>query len=157
MIASDQRSLYIRPSSAFPKLSTSESGEIRRTLEEGPDVARIITLKSLLVSLINGERELVEGLVMTLIRFVLPLKDKTIKKLLLLLFENMNKTDSEGNLKQEFILVWYERKRDKKNNCINLCVLVIPGEMICNILMNMFVEQLYASCVIYVNLNYLNH
>lgn len=106
MIASDLRSLYIRPSPAHPKLSVADSTEIRRTLEEGPDSARITTLKSLLVSLINGEREFVEGLVMTLIRFVLPLKDKTIKKLLLLLFENMNKTDSEGNLKQEFILVW---------------------------------------------------
>lgn len=106
MIASDLRSLYIRPSTSIPKVSTSDLTEIRRTLEEGPDAARISTLKSLLVALINGERELVEGLVMTLIRFVLPLKDKNIKKLLLLLFENMNKTDSEGNLKQEFILVW---------------------------------------------------
>jgi len=106
MIASDLRSLYLRPSPSHPKLSTSDLSEVRRTLEEGPDPARIITLKSLLVSLLNGERELVEGLVMTLIRFVLPLKDKTVKKLLLLLFENMNKTDFEGNLKHEFILVW---------------------------------------------------
>ena len=106
MIATDQRSLYIRSSPAHPKFSTSDLPEIRRTLEEGPDAARISTLKSLIVSLVNGERELVEGLVMTLIRFVLPLKDKTVKKLLLLLFENMNKTDNEGNLKQEFILVW---------------------------------------------------
>ncbi len=106
MIASDLRSLYIRPSTSIPKLSAVDSTDIRRTLEEGPEAARISTLKSLLISLINGERELVEGLVMTLIRFVLPLKDKTVKKLLLLLFENMNKTDSEGNLKQEFILVW---------------------------------------------------
>lgn len=106
MIASDLRSLYLRPSPATPKLSTSDLSEVRRTLEEGPDPARIATLKSLLVSLVNGERELVEGLVMTLIRFVLPLKDKTVKKLLLLLFENMNKTDNEGNLKHEFILVW---------------------------------------------------
>lgn len=107
MIASDLRSLYIRPSSSFPKLTTSDTSELRKTLEEGPDSARINTLKSLIVSLVNGERELVEGLVMTLIRFVLPLKDKSVKKLLLVLFENMNKTDSEGNLKQEFILVWY--------------------------------------------------
>lgn len=106
MIATDQRSLYLRPSLSNPKLSTSDLSEIRRTLEEGPDSARIATLKSLVVSLVNGEREMVEGLVMTLIRFVLPLKDKIIKKLLLLLFENMNKTDQEGNLKQEFILVW---------------------------------------------------
>lgn len=106
MIAADLRSLYLRPSPSHPKLSTSDLSEIRRTLEEGPDVARIATLKSLIVSLVNGEHEMVEGLVMTLIRFVLPLKDKTVKKLLLLLFENMNKTDNEGNLKQEFILVW---------------------------------------------------
>lgn len=106
MIATDQRSLYLRSSPSHPKLSTSDLPEIRRTLEEGPDASRIATLKSLIVSLVSGEREMVEGLVMTLIRFVLPLKDKTVKKLLLLLFENMNKTDNEGNLKQEFILVW---------------------------------------------------
>ena len=106
MIASDQRSIYLRPSTSHPKLTSSDLSDIRRTLEDGPDTARITTLKSLIVSLVNGEQELVEGLVMTLIRFVLPLKDKTIKKLLLLLFENMNKTDNEGNLKQEFILVW---------------------------------------------------
>lgn len=106
MIASDLRSLYIRPSPSTPKFTSSDTSELRRTLEEGPDAARVTALKSLIVSLVNGERELVEGLVMTLIRFVLPLKDKTVKKLLLLLFENMNKTDSEGNLKQEFILVW---------------------------------------------------
>jgi coatomer subunit beta len=106
MIASDLRSLYIRPTPAIPKFNSSDATEVRRILEEGPDSARITTLKSLIVSLVNGEHELVEGLVMTLIRFVLPLKDKTLKKLLLLLFENMNKTDSEGNLKQEFILVW---------------------------------------------------
>lgn len=106
MIASDQRSIYLRPSTSHPKLTSSDLSDIRRILEDGPDTARITTLKSLIVSLVNGEQELVEGLVMTLIRFVLPLKDKTIKKLLLLLFENMNKTDNEGNLKQEFILVW---------------------------------------------------
>jgi coatomer subunit beta len=107
MIATDLRTLYIRPTSSLPKLTTSDSSELRRSLEEGPDSARLSALKSLIVAAVNGERELVEGLLMTLIRFVLPLKDKTIKKLLLLLFENMNKTDSEGNLKQEFILVWY--------------------------------------------------
>lgn len=106
MIASDLRSLYIRPTPTSPKLSASDATEIRRTLEEGPAPARLLVLNSLIVSLVNGERDLVEGLLMSLIRFVLPLKDKTVKKLLLLLFENMNKTDLEGNLKQEFILVW---------------------------------------------------
>ena len=106
MIASDQRSLYLRPTSTHPKLTSSDSADLRRTLETGPDSARIAALKSLIVSLVNGEREVVEGLLMTLIRFVLPLKDKALKKLLLVLFENMGKTDFEGNLKQEFILVW---------------------------------------------------
>lgn len=102
------RSLFIRPSSSFSKYSSSDLSEIRRNLENGPDSVRVTCLKSLIVSLLNGEKELVESLLMTLIRFVLPLKDKLIKKLLLYLFENMKKTDSEGNLRQEFILVWYQ-------------------------------------------------
>lgn len=106
MIASDLRSLYLRPTATCPKLNTTAASELRRTIEEGPASARLLALNSLIVSLVNGERDLVEGLLMSLIRFVLPLKDKTVKRVLLLLFENMNKTDSEGNLKQEFILVW---------------------------------------------------
>lgn len=106
MIASDLRSLYLRPTATCPKLNTTDASELRRTIEEGPAPARLLALNSLIVSLVNGERDLVEGLLMSLIRFVLPLKDKTVKRVLLLLFENMNKTDSEGNLKQEFILVW---------------------------------------------------
>jgi hypothetical protein len=107
MIASDQRTLYVRPSTAaFPRLTSADLSEVRKTLESGPDAARIATLQALIMAAVNGERELMNGLLMTLIRFVLPLKDKAIKKLLLLLFENIVKVDSDGNLKQEFILVW---------------------------------------------------
>lgn len=106
MIAADLRTLFVRPSSASPKFVSADLNEIRKTLETGSDSARISAMKSLIVSLVNGERELVESLLMTLIRFILPLRNKSIKKLLLYLFENIPKTDSEGNLKQEFILVW---------------------------------------------------
>lgn len=115
MIAPDVRSLYVRPSSASPAASTADLMDIRKTLENGPDAARITTLQSLVLALVNGERELVDGLLMTFIRFILPLKNKPIKKLLLYLFENMTKTDAEGNLKQEFILVWY-------GVCVRVCV-----------------------------------
>lgn len=106
MIASDLRTVYVRPSSASPKFVSADLNEVRKILENCSDSARISALESLIVSLVNGERELVESLLMTLIRFILPLRNKTLKKLLLYLFENIPKTDSEGNLKQEFILVW---------------------------------------------------
>lgn len=106
MIASDMRTVFVRPSAAIPKQTTADLNELRKILETGSDSARISAMKSVILSLVNGEKDLAEALLMTLIRFILPLRNKTLKKLLLYLFENIPKTDSEGNLKQEFILVW---------------------------------------------------
>ena len=50
---------------------------------------------------------------MHVIRFVMPSKNKTLKKLLLLFYEVTPKKNPDGKLKQEFILIWY---KDKKNN-----------------------------------------
>lgn len=51
----------------------------------------------------NGER--LPGLLMIIIRFVLPLHDHTIKKLLLIFWEIVPKTTADGKLLQEMILV----------------------------------------------------
>lgn len=53
--------------------------------------------------ILNGEK--LPGLLMTIIRFVLPLQDHTIKKLLLIFWEIVPKTTSDGKLLQEMILV----------------------------------------------------
>lgn len=51
----------------------------------------------------NGEK--FPTILMTIIRFVLPLQDHTIKKLLLIFWEIVPKTTSDGKLMQEMILV----------------------------------------------------
>lgn len=53
--------------------------------------------------ILNGEK--LPGLLMTIIRFVLPLQDHTIKKLLLVFWEIVPKTTPDGRLLHEMILV----------------------------------------------------
>jgi vesicle coat complex subunit len=53
--------------------------------------------------IVSGER--LPGLLMTIIRFVLPLQDHMIKKLLLIFWEIVPKTTPDGKLMQEMILV----------------------------------------------------
>lgn len=60
-------------------------------------------LKKVIIMILNGEK--LPGLLMTIIRFVLPLQDHTIKKLLLVFWEIVPKTTPDGKLLQEMILV----------------------------------------------------
>lgn len=60
--------------------------------------------------ILAGER--LPGLLMTIIRFVLPLQDHTIKKLLLIFWEIVPKTSSDGKLLQEMILVCDAYRKD---------------------------------------------
>lgn len=60
--------------------------------------------------IISGER--LPGVLMTIIRFVLPLQDHTIKKLLLIFWEIVPKTSNDGKLLQEMILVCDAYRKD---------------------------------------------
>lgn len=60
--------------------------------------------------LLNGER--LPGLLMTIIRFVLPLQNHTIKKLLLIYWEIVPKVSGDGKLLQEMILVCDAYRKD---------------------------------------------
>lgn len=73
---------------------SSEKGEIKAKTE---------ALKKVIIMILNGEK--LPGLLMTIIRFVLPLQDHTIKKLLLVFWEIVPKTTPDGKLLQEMILV----------------------------------------------------
>ena len=72
-------------------------------------------LKRVMYHILNGEK--MPGLLMTIIRFVLPLQDHTIKKLLLVFWEIVPKTQPDGKLLQEMILVCdaYRKVRFYKN------------------------------------------
>lgn len=72
-------------------------------LEQGDEKVQISTLKQVIKLLLNGER--LPGLLMTIIRFVMPSQNHTIKKLLLIFWEIVPKTTPDGKLLQEMILV----------------------------------------------------
>lgn len=61
-------------------------------------------LRSLIVAMNNGYR-VNNSILMTVIRFLSPVNDHEIKRLLLLFWELLPKTQSNGNLLTEMILV----------------------------------------------------
>lgn len=71
--------------------------------EKGDTKKKIEALKKVISIILSGEK--IPGLLMIIIRFVLPLQDHTIKKLLLIFWEIVPKTTPDGKLMQEMILV----------------------------------------------------
>lgn len=81
--------------------------------EKGDSKTKIEALKKVIHMIANGER--LPGLLMIIIRFVLPLQDHTIKKLLLIFWEIVPKTTADGKLLQEMILVCDAYRKVNKN------------------------------------------
>lgn len=84
--------------------------QLRNDLEKGDTKTKIEALKKTIHLILNGEK--FPSILMTIIRFVLPLQDHTIKKLLLIFWEIVPKTTSEGKLMQEMILVCDAYRKD---------------------------------------------
>ncbi|GAB5593932.1 coatomer subunit beta [Umbelopsis nana] len=76
--------------------------DFQRAFENGSDETKIDTMKKLLLIMLNGDP--MEKLLMFVIRFVLPSKNKQLKKLLHFYLEICPKTNPDGKLKLEFIL-----------------------------------------------------
>uniref|UniRef100_T1JB85 Coatomer subunit beta n=1 Tax=Strigamia maritima TaxID=126957 RepID=T1JB85_STRMM len=83
---------------------------LKQDLEKGDIKTKIEALKKTIYLILNGEK--MPGLLMTIIRFVLPLQDHTIKKLLLIFWEIVPKTTTDGKLLQEMILVCDAYRKD---------------------------------------------
>lgn len=71
--------------------------------EKGDVKTKISSLKKTIQMILNGEK--MPSLLMIIIRFVMPLPDHTIKKLLLIFWEVVPKCHPDGKLLQEMILV----------------------------------------------------
>lgn len=84
--------------------------QLKMDLEKGDTKVKIEALKKTIHMILSGER--LPGLLMTIIRFVLPLQDHTIKKLLLVFWEIVPKTTPDGKLLQEMILVCDAYRKD---------------------------------------------
>ncbi|EDW75128.1 uncharacterized protein Dwil_GK19864 [Drosophila willistoni] len=93
-----------------PDLEVPNEMQLKQDLEKGDTNQKIETLKKVIKLLLNGERY--PGLIMTIIRFVLPVQNHTIKKLLLIFWEIVPKTSSDGKLLQEMILVCDAYRKD---------------------------------------------
>ncbi|KAF8636776.1 hypothetical protein AX16_010977 [Volvariella volvacea WC 439] len=79
------------------------ASELRQGLEKGSDEVKIDTLRKIIVSTINGNPQ--PNLMMPIIQYVLPSRNKQLKKLLHFYWEVCPKYDENGKLKQEMILV----------------------------------------------------
>ncbi|KAK0446623.1 coatomer protein [Armillaria borealis] len=79
------------------------ASELRQLLEKGSDEVKIDTLRRIVTSTINGNPQ--PTLLMPIIQFVLPSRNKQLKKLLHFYWEVCPKYDEQGKLKQEMILV----------------------------------------------------
>ncbi|EIW87463.1 coatomer protein [Coniophora puteana RWD-64-598 SS2] len=77
--------------------------ELRTALEKGSDEDKIDTLRRIIVSTINGNPQ--PNLLMPIIQYILPSRNKQLKKLLHFYWEVCPKYDENGKLKQEMILV----------------------------------------------------
>ncbi|XP_078000458.1 coatomer subunit beta-like [Glandiceps talaboti] len=84
--------------------------QLKQDLEKGDVRTKTETLKKVIYMILNGEK--MPSLLMTIIRFVLPLHDHTIKKLLLIFWEIVPKTHPDGKLLQEMILVCDAYRKD---------------------------------------------
>ena len=88
-----------------------------RTLHMPRGAAAWLTTKQkkILAIMLNGDAK--TGLLMHIIRFVMPSKSKPLKKLMYFFFEVCPKHDAQGKLRQEWILVW----------CVDILVLLQEG------------------------------
>ncbi|XP_022103946.1 coatomer subunit beta-like [Acanthaster planci] len=83
---------------------------LKNDIENGDTKTRTEALKKLIYMILNGEK--FPGLLMSVIRFLLPMTDHTIKKLLLIFWEIVPKTHPDGKLLQEMILVCDAYRKD---------------------------------------------
>lgn len=84
--------------------------QLKLDLEKGDTKKKIEALKKTIGIILSGEK--IPGLLMIIIRFVLPLQDHMIKKLLLIFWEIVPKTSPDGKLLQEMILVCDAYRKD---------------------------------------------
>ncbi|QRV94533.1 coatomer subunit beta [Ceratobasidium sp. AG-Ba] len=79
------------------------SQELRTALQKGTDETKLETLRTIIISTLNGNPH--PTLLMPIIQYVLPSKSKALKKMLHFYWEICPKHDENGKLKQEMILV----------------------------------------------------
>jgi coatomer subunit beta len=106
-LETEQRKMTEKPCTLlinYDKREPPNAHELKQLLEKGSKEEKVEALKNVILLLLNGE--LLPQLLMTIIRFVMPLDDHEIKKLILVYLETVEKTNADGKLLPEMILVW---------------------------------------------------
>ncbi|VDP29582.1 unnamed protein product [Heligmosomoides polygyrus] len=85
--------------------------QLKEKFEKGSDKEKTDALKKLIYMIQNGEK-VNQGMLMYVIRFLLPSSDHTLKKTLLIFWEVVPKTNAQGKLLQEMILVCDAYRKD---------------------------------------------
>jgi len=81
----------------------ASQNEIRKALESGDDEEKVEAMQQAIAALLNGEQ--LPQLFITIVRYVLPSENHFVQKLLLLYLETIQKTDDQGKLLPEMILI----------------------------------------------------
>ncbi|KAK7198832.1 coatomer beta subunit [Novymonas esmeraldas] len=84
-------------------VSAMSSKEIKDALEKGDNTARASALMAVIRLHVNGEPQ--NHLIMSVIRYITPIDDHLIKKLVLYFWEVVDKRDADGNLLSVIILI----------------------------------------------------
>ncbi|XP_022295702.2 coatomer subunit beta-like [Crassostrea virginica] len=84
--------------------------QLRQDLEKGDIKTKTEALKKTIQQILNGEK--LPSLLMTIIRFVMPIQDHMIKKLLLIFWEVVPKYTPDGKMLHEMILVCDAYRKD---------------------------------------------
>eukprot|EP00899_Mesostigma_viride_P014322 jgi/Mesvir1/22891/Mv19414-RA.1 len=87
----------------FDNASPSMANEVKEALEGNDVEAKQMAMKKAIMLLINGET--LPHLFITVVRYVLPSEDHIVQKLLLLYLEIVEKTDAQGKILPEMILI----------------------------------------------------
>lgn len=94
-----------------PNTATKVSvNEFKNLLGKGKDDVKVDTMKKILITILNGDP--LPDLLMHIIRFVMPSRNKELKKLLYHYWEVCPKMDESGKMRHEMILVCNAIQRD---------------------------------------------
>ncbi|WVQ96006.1 hypothetical protein IAU59_003106 [Kwoniella sp. CBS 9459] len=84
-------------------IDAPSSSDLRNALQKGSDEVKLETMRRIIVSTLNGQGH--PSLLMPIIQYVMPSRNKQLKKMLHFYWEICPKLDDAGKLKQEMILV----------------------------------------------------
>lgn len=99
-------------------------------------------LKKVIQQILNGEK--MPSLLMVIIKFLMPLDDHTIKKLLLIFWEIVPKTGQDGKLLQEMILVCDAYRKVRTLTVLVSLINTVPKD-----LKSFFVKQVGGQTIIH--------